>query len=106
MIRRSLSLALLVAAQAQAQVQVPNRPATRDPAARPGQTVSAPDNGVAGEDARIRQIVAGVSAARIEADIRRMAEAGVADPSAVIRSLFDRAGVAYVSASGGTISLR
>jgi hypothetical protein len=75
-IRRSLSLALLVAAQAQAQVQVPNRPATRDPAARPGQTVSAPDNGVAGEDARIRQIVAGVSAARIEADIRRMAAFG------------------------------
>ena len=76
MIRRSLSLALLIAAQAQAQVQVPNRPATRDPAARPGQTVSAPDNGVAGEDARIRQIVAGVSAARIEADIRRMAAFG------------------------------
>jgi hypothetical protein len=42
----------------------------------------------------------------LAADIRRMAEVGVADPDAMIRSLFDRAGVAYVSASGGTISLR
>jgi hypothetical protein len=69
-------LAVAIAGAAQAQVQVPNRPATRDPAPRPGQSVSAPDNGVAGEDARIRQIVAGVSAARIEADIRRMAAFG------------------------------
>jgi hypothetical protein len=42
----------------------------------------------------------------LAADIRRMAETSVADPDAMIRSLFDRAGVAYVSASGGTISLR
>ena len=42
----------------------------------------------------------------LAADIRRMAEVGVADPDPMIRSLFDRAGVAYVSASGGTISLR
>jgi hypothetical protein len=38
--------------------------------------VSSVEGGVAGEDARIRQIVAGVSAARIEADIRRMAAFG------------------------------
>ena len=72
----AVSLALLIAGAAQAQVQVPNRPATRDPAPRPGQTVRSVDPGVAGEDARIRQIVAGVSAARIEADIRRMAAFG------------------------------
>lgn len=80
MIRTSRSFAVLlavaVAGAAQAQVQVPNRPATRDPAPRPGQSVSAPNDGVAGEDARIRQIVAGVSAQRIEADIRRMAAFG------------------------------
>lgn len=69
-------LALAIAGTAQAQVQLPNRPATRDPAPRPGQSVSVVDAGVAGEDARIRQIVAGVSAARIEADIRRMAAFG------------------------------
>ena len=72
----AVMLAVAIAGAAQAQVQVPSRPATRDPAARPGQTVSAPENGVAGEDARIRQIVAGVSAARIEADIRRMVAFG------------------------------
>ncbi|HLL84182.1 MAG TPA: M28 family peptidase, partial [Longimicrobium sp.] len=76
MIRRSLLLAVFLAGAAQAQVQVPNRPATRDPAPRPGQTLSTADVGVAGDDARIRQIVAGVSAARVEADIRRMAAFG------------------------------
>jgi hypothetical protein len=38
--------------------------------------LSTADVGVAGDDARIRQIVAGVSAARVEADIRRMAAFG------------------------------
>jgi hypothetical protein len=75
-ITRSLVLAALLAAgAAQAQtIRPPTQPATRDPAPPPGLMVQMPGTG--GEDSRIRQIVAGVSVARVEADVRRLAAFG------------------------------
>ncbi len=72
-ITRSLVLATLLAGSAQAQIRPPTQPATRDPGPPQG-TVQMP--GAGGEDARIRQIVAGASAQRIEADIRRLVSFG------------------------------
>ena len=68
-------LTLLAAGAAQGQVRPPTQPATRDPAPPEGRLM-VPFESAAGEDARIRQIVAGVSAQRLEADIRRLAAFG------------------------------
>lgn len=68
-------LTLLAAGAAQGQIRPPNQPATRDPAPREEQLIQISD-AAAGEDARIRQIVAGVSSQRLEADIRRLAAFG------------------------------
>jgi hypothetical protein len=73
LIAASLALVVAGAARAQNPAQPPSTPAIREPI-NPGLMVER--DGTGGEDARIRQLVAGVSAQRIEADIRRLAGFG------------------------------
>ena len=71
----SLLTLFVAAGAAQGQIRPPNQPATRDPAPREEQLIQVTD-AAAGEDARIRRIVAEVSPQRLEADIRRLAAFG------------------------------
>ncbi|HEX8430675.1 MAG TPA: M28 family metallopeptidase [Longimicrobium sp.] len=73
LIAASLAFVVAGAAQAQNPARPPTTPATRDPV-NPGLVLERDAAG--GEDARIHQIVAGVSPQRIETDIRRLVSFG------------------------------
>jgi hypothetical protein len=61
-------------------------------------------DGVVSQDDWLRALAA-LGDPSLAADIRRMAERGVTDPEAAMRSLFDRAGVAYRIDDEGALRL-